>query len=69
MLRPKTVIILVGPKGSGKSFVGTLISKELGIPFVRVEPIYLANMRSSRATGTRSTRRDTIKSPRRSIAS
>ena len=51
MQGPKRVIILVGPKGSGKSFIGSLIDKELGIPFLRVEPIFLANMRRSRATG------------------
>ena len=32
--------ILVGPKGSGKTYIGDLIERELGIPFMRVEPIF-----------------------------
>jgi shikimate kinase len=38
----KQVIILVGPKGSGKTFIGTLIQKETGIHFLRVEDIWLS---------------------------
>jgi predicted kinase len=37
----KHVILLVGPKGSGKSTIGTLLETRLGIRFVRVEPIFL----------------------------
>jgi shikimate kinase len=33
----KTIYILIGAKGSGKSFVGKLAEKEFGIPFLSVE--------------------------------
>lgn len=48
---PKTVIVLVGPKGSGKTFIGQLASEALALRFLRVEPIFLENMRRSRLTG------------------
>ena len=38
----KTVIILVGPKGSGKTHIGTVFERRAGISFLRVEPIWLA---------------------------
>jgi shikimate kinase len=37
----RRVIVLVGLKGSGKSTIGKLLEARLGIPFIRVEPIYL----------------------------
>lgn len=46
-----TVLLLVGPKGSGKTFIGSLIRDRLGVPFLRAEPIFLENLRSSRLTG------------------
>jgi shikimate kinase len=36
-MNTKTIYLLIGPKGSGKSFIGTLMDKELGIKFIRVE--------------------------------
>lgn len=33
----KTIFLLTGPKGSGKSFIGRLFEKHFCIPFVRVE--------------------------------
>jgi shikimate kinase len=45
------VVILLGPKGSGKTHVGTLVERELGVRFLRVEPIFLAHQRSSTLTG------------------
>jgi shikimate kinase len=38
----KTLVLLIGPKGSGKTHIGCLVERELGIPFLRVEPIWLA---------------------------
>jgi hypothetical protein len=37
----KRSIVLVGLKGAGKSTIGQLLETRLGIPFVRVEPVYL----------------------------
>lgn len=33
----KYIFLLIGQKGSGKSFIGTLFEKEFGIKFIRVE--------------------------------
>lgn len=38
----KQVVILVGPKGAGKSTIGHFLATELGIHFLRVEPLFLA---------------------------
>ncbi|MFH1770140.1 MAG: AAA family ATPase [archaeon] len=37
----KTIYLLIGPKGSGKSYIGNLIEKELGISFLNVEPFFM----------------------------
>jgi shikimate kinase len=37
----KTIFILIGPKGSGKSYIGELIEKNLSIRFLRVEPLFM----------------------------
>ena len=37
----KTVYILTGLKGSGKTYIGNLLSERLSIPFLRVENIFL----------------------------
>jgi predicted kinase len=41
MVSEKTIVLLVGPKGAGKTHLGTRLEREAGIPFVRVEPIWL----------------------------
>jgi len=33
----KTIFLLIGQKGSGKSFIGALMEREYGIKFIRVE--------------------------------
>ncbi len=38
----KQLIILIGLKGSGKSYIGSLIQERLGINFIRVEDIWLS---------------------------
>ena len=38
----KTVIMLIGPKGSGKTHIGSVLEKTTNIPFLRVEPIWLS---------------------------
>jgi shikimate kinase len=38
----KRVLVLVGPKGAGKSTIGNLLDRTLGVRFVRVEPVFLA---------------------------
>jgi predicted kinase len=35
------LVILVGPKGAGKTTLGGVLERNLGIPFLRVEPIWL----------------------------
>lgn len=37
----KTLFMLIGPKGSGKTHIGTLVSQRTDIVFLRVEPIWL----------------------------
>ncbi len=37
----KRAIVLVGPKGSGKSTIGALLETRIGARFVRVEPLFL----------------------------
>lgn len=36
-MNSKKIFLLIGQKGSGKSFIGTLFDKEFGIKFIRVE--------------------------------
>ncbi len=37
MMKKKQVILLIGPKGSGKTFIGSFIQERFGIRFLRVE--------------------------------
>ncbi len=38
----KTLFILIGLKGSGKTYIGTLIGSKTDITFLRVEPVWLS---------------------------
>lgn len=38
----KTLYMLIGPKGSGKTHIGTLVDRHTDIRFIRVEPIWLS---------------------------
>ena len=42
MSNQKTLFMLVGPKGSGKTHIGTLVNQHTDIVFLRVEPIWLS---------------------------
>jgi len=37
----KKLIILVGPKGSGKTYIGSLVQEKLDIEFFRVEDVWI----------------------------
>ncbi len=37
-----TLLILIGPKGSGKTHIGAVSEARLGLRFIRVEPIFAA---------------------------
>lgn len=37
-----TLVVLVGPKGSGKTHIGTVLEARLGGRFIRVEPVFKA---------------------------
>jgi len=37
----KILYILIGPKGSGKTYIGSKVNKNTDIKFLRVEPIWL----------------------------
>ena len=41
MSNQKTLFMLVGPKGSGKTHIGMLVNQHTDIAFLRVEPIWL----------------------------
>jgi shikimate kinase len=36
------LIILIGPKGSGKSYIGRILESSLGVYFLHVEPLWMA---------------------------
>ena len=47
----KTVYVLIGPKGTGKTYIGSILEKEIGIKFLPVEKLGLENIKKSRLTG------------------
>ena len=44
-------ILLVGPKGSGKSHIGRILDARLGVHFFHVEPLWLGYHAECRAAG------------------
>ena len=36
------MLFLIGAKGSGKSYIGALLEREMGIPYLRAEPLWKA---------------------------
>ena len=44
-------VLLVGPKGSGKSHIGRLLEKHLDITFFHVEPLWMAYQAECAAAG------------------
>lgn len=42
MSNQNTLFVLVGPKGSGKTYIGTVVDLYTDIVFLRVEPIWLS---------------------------
>ncbi len=38
----KTLFMLIGPKGAGKTYIGTVVGEHTDISFLRVEPIWLS---------------------------
>lgn len=45
-------LILVGPKGSGKSYIGRILQRHLGVYFFHVEPLWMAYHAQCRASGS-----------------
>jgi shikimate kinase len=43
--KESTLLLLVGLKGVGKTFIGSVLEKHLGVKFLRIEPIFLELMR------------------------
>jgi cytidylate kinase len=46
------LVVLIGPKGSGKSFVGSLLQDRFGIKFLLVEPLWKAFFERGMSSGT-----------------
>ncbi len=53
----KRLLILVGPKGSGKTTLGGIIGEAFPVHFLRVEPIFLKNLQDGGLEGEFLTRR------------
>lgn len=44
-------VLLIGPKGSGKSHIGRLLERHLGVHFFHVEPLWMAYYADCKAAG------------------
>ncbi len=47
----KTVYVFIGPKGTGKTYIGSILEKEIGLKFLPVEKLGLENIQKSKLTG------------------
>ena len=47
----KTVYVLIVPKGSGKTYIGSILEQEVGLKFLSVEKLGLENIQESKLTG------------------
>ncbi len=45
------LVVLVGPKGSGKSHIGRVLARRCGVHFFHVEPLWMAYYADARAAG------------------
>lgn len=45
------LVVLLGPKGSGKSHIGRVVQRELGVHFFHVEPLWMAYYAECRSAG------------------
>jgi shikimate kinase len=45
------LVLLVGPKGSGKSHIGRILEQQLGVSFFHVEPLWMSYYAECRASG------------------
>ena len=46
-------VLLVGPKGSGKSYIGRTLERSLGVLFFHVEPLWIEYYAECKAAGRR----------------
>jgi shikimate kinase len=45
------LVLLVGPKGSGKSHIGRILEQQLGVSFFHVEPLWMSYYAECQASG------------------
>lgn len=61
-------ILLVGPKGSGKSHIGRIIERRLGVHFFHVEPLWMAYHAQCKSLGRKPTVAEGIRAVHPKIA-
>ena len=49
----KTVYLLIGAKGSGKTYIGEILEKSLGVRFLSVEPLLIAHIALAKSPSDR----------------
>jgi shikimate kinase len=61
-------VVLVGPKGSGKSHIGRILERRLGVLFFHVEPLWMTYYAECRASGRQPSIAEAIPRVHREIA-